>query len=85
MTRAQNGDTKHSAGCKRVFNHYDSDCARCRELIAGATARTGWQGAHFAHKARQERMDAASRDAHFVKGGVHDRGLCGPVCTFGDW
>jgi hypothetical protein len=81
----RNGDTKHAAGCKRVFAHYDAACPRCAELMAGATARTGWQGAHFAAKAQRERMDADAIKSHFAIGGAHDCGACGPVCTFGDW
>ena len=34
--------TKHRADCKRVFNRYDMDCERCRELAAGGKARPGW-------------------------------------------
>ena len=34
--------TKHRADCRRVFNRYDMDCERCRELAAGGKARPGW-------------------------------------------
>lgn len=77
--------TKHDGGCQMAFGRKDPACARCQELIAGAEPRGGWQKAYFANKARTERIQREASRKHFEIGGPHDRGLCGPVCTFGDW
>lgn len=36
---------------------------------------------------RKQQDERRSReiDAHFARGGPHDRGECGPVCTAFDW
>ena len=36
-------------------------------------------------KAQQEARRNSEIDAHFARGGPHDRGECGPVCTAFDW
>lgn len=77
--------TKHKKDCGRIFKKYDRTCPRCQELILGAQARPGWQGPHFAAKADRIRKDIDAIREHFAPGGRHDRGECGPVCTFGDW
>lgn len=73
--------TKHSH--KPNFGRHVPDCLRCQELKAGAEpVRQG--------RARErERTGGYPTDreigSHFAPGGPHDRGACGPVCTFGDW
>jgi len=78
-------DTKHTDGCKRVFDKYDPDCPRCQELAAGSPAREGWQKRYFARKRAEEIRRTADLHAHFAPGGPHATGKCGLVCTFGDW
>ena len=34
--------TRHNVDCERVFNRYDMNCPRCRELASGAKPREGW-------------------------------------------
>jgi hypothetical protein len=71
------GDGRH-----KPYGAYVDGCPRCDALRAGkARPRTGWsqQGK------LQEKMNAASREAHYGPGGPHQRGDCRPVCTFGDW
>ena len=53
--------TKHRADCRRVFNHYDMDCERCRQLAAGDKARPGW--GDLRRKAEAQRLrDIANHD-----------------------
>ena len=73
--------TRHASDCTRVFNRLDPKCPRCAELRNGAPARAGWSD----NKRRCEAVQRASIAAHFAPDGPHARGLCGPVCTFGDW
>jgi len=35
---------RHNNNCKRLFKQYDTTCARCRELKAGAAPRPVWHG-----------------------------------------
>jgi hypothetical protein len=58
------------------------DCKRCDELRSGSPAR---QAPHFARAAARRAADARGIAAHFAPNGPHARGVCGPVCTFGDW
>ena len=44
--------TKHRADCRRVFNRYDMDCERCRQLAAGDKARPGWGDRKRQHEAQ---------------------------------
>lgn len=76
---------KHSAECKRVFGRYDANCPRCKELMAGARPREGWQREYYARQAQRDAQREAAVQAHFAPGGPHAQGLCGPVCTFGEW
>ena len=48
--------TQHSLSCTRVFKKYDPSCPRCKELIAGAKPREGWQKQYFANKERDEKV-----------------------------
>ena len=84
-TMTQQDGTKHATDCGRVFNRYDAACPRCQELKAGAAPRQGWQGPYFSEKAHREAMWKRGLDEHFAPNGPHAKGLCGPVCTFGDW
>ena len=62
-----------------LFGRRIAGCPRCAELAAGAAPRR-WH--------RDPRMYVrvnADVLAHFAPGGPHERGACGPVCTFGDW
>ena len=38
-----------------------------------------------ATKKEQEARRNSDIDAHFARGGPHDKGECGPVCTAFDW
>jgi hypothetical protein len=74
--------TKHTH--RPNFGRKVAGCPRCDELANGAEAVT-W------NRPRTERERTGgyptSREiaAHFAPGGPHDRDLCGPVCTFGDY
>jgi len=73
--------TGHTCGGP-VFGRLTPGCPRCDELLAGAApvvqARRG-------QRARDESARIAEHREHFGPGGRHSRGLCGPVCTFGEW
>ncbi len=57
-------------------------CPRCLELANGAAPRQqAWRGL----RARNEAIERMAVDAHFAPNGPHAKGLCGPVCTFGDF
>jgi hypothetical protein len=71
--------TRHDADCKKAFGRFDKECARCRELIAGAPARKGWNS-----RAADDVRRGTEIDAHF-QGARHLSGGCGIVCTFGEW
>lgn len=79
------GATKHGAQCVMAFGRKSplGVCPRCDELTAGAAPRAAQYD--YGRKAREERRTLAGIAAHFAPGGPHARGLCGPVCTFGDW
>lgn len=68
--------TKHRDGCARAFARRDPECARCRELAAGAAPREGWGE----RRKRQEARLLAHIRAHDCA-----KAKCGPICTFGDW
>ena len=72
---------RHTCGGP-VFGRRTPGCPRCDQLEAGAAPiAQPWRG-------RRVQADAQlSREihAHFAPGSEHARGLCGPVCTFGDW
>jgi len=73
--------TKHTCGGP-AFGRLTAGCPRCDELIGGAAPVVqSWRG----QRARDEAMRIAEHRDHFKAGGRHARGLCGPVCTFGDW
>jgi hypothetical protein len=73
-------NTKHGPDCKMAFGRKDPNCARCRELMAGAEPRR-WRGAD--RRANERRLILEIRE-HF--GSVkHRTGGCGTVCTFGEW
>ena len=65
------------------FGQKFDDCPRCAELKAGAEP-VRWNG-----RSERERTGGYPTDreisSHFAPYGPHERGLCGPVCTFGDW
>ena len=64
---------KHRADCRRVFNRYDMDCERCRQLAAGDKARPGW--GDMRRKAEAQRLQAIAQ---------HDFAACARVnivCT----
>ncbi|MEV5944525.1 hypothetical protein [Streptomyces sp. NPDC051994] len=71
--------TKHTH--KGSFGRLVDGCPRCDELARGAKP-VSWQGDK--NRRDQEQRDAEHR-AHFAPGGPHQRGTCGPVCTFGEW
>ncbi len=57
-------------------------CARCKELAAGAPARSA--PAWVEDQQRRDRFAADRRraaDEHFAPNGPHARGTCGSVCT----
>jgi hypothetical protein len=66
--------TKHNADCKMTFGRKDASCPRCRELIAGAAART-WNPSRRDY----DRQRVQEIRAHVCTAS------CGPVCTFGEW
>lgn len=73
--------TKHTCGGP-AFGRMTPGCPRCDELLAGAAPVTqSWRD----RAKRDEEIRKASHAAHFAPGGPHQRGTCGPVCTFGDW
>lgn len=64
---------KHRADCRRVFNRYDMDCERCRQLAGGDKARPGW--GDMRRKAEAQRLQAIAQ---------HDFAACARVnivCT----
>lgn len=72
--------TQHSVDCKMAFGRKDPNCARCRELIAGAAPR---QWAISRRRENEARQIREIRE-HFGSQ-KHLSGGCGPVCTFGEW
>lgn len=78
-------NTRHNPDCKMVFGRKDPACPRCRELLAGAPPRAGWQQDYFSRKRQLETQQRQAIAEHFAPGGPHARGLCGPVCTAFDW
>ncbi|MFD7616598.1 hypothetical protein [Streptomyces sp. NPDC059802] len=71
--------TKHSH--KPNFGKKVDGCPRCGELKAGAEP-VSW---NVRHEVRLDEQRRRSINAHFAANGPHARGVCGPVCTFGDW
>lgn len=69
--------TKHKEDCRRVFKKYDTNCPRCKELMAGSPAREGWQKRYYANKKHAEQIRKIPHDCK--------KSNCGPICTFGDW
>lgn len=66
---------------KPSFGRHVEGCLRCQELKAGAEP-VRWD----ADRRTEERGRARRwQGQHFAPGGPHDRGDCGPVCTYGDW
>lgn len=63
------GGTKHDPGCRMKFGRKDPNCARCRELLAGAPTR-GW---------------GPSKNDRPAAPHSCERSGCGPVCTAGEW
>ena len=78
-------NTKHGNQCSMAFGRKSpaGQCARCDELSAGAAPRAAQYD--YGRKAREEAKTLAAIKNHFAPGSAHSRGLCGPVCTFGDW
>jgi hypothetical protein len=68
-----------------AFGRKDTRCPRCRELLAGAPARAGWQRDYYRQHAEQARIERLAFEAHFAPDGPHARGECGPICTAFDW
>jgi hypothetical protein len=69
--------TKHSPTCAMVFGRKDPTCARCVELMNGATPRAGWNDARKRADAQRSRAIAQ-----------HDFVACAAkhvVCTCFDW
>ena len=56
--------TKHNVDCKRVFNRYDLECPRCKELAAGQPARAGWGDAR---RQREAQLLRAIREHDFAE------------------
>jgi len=65
-----NTNTKHNQDCARVFSHYDTNCPRCKELIAGSKPRDGWQKRYYAQKSEQAHVPHRCNEI---------------VCTHGEW
>lgn len=62
------------------------ECPRCDQLHAGAAPREAHPAiSAVARKRADEEQTLAAHRAHFAPGGPHALGVCGPVCTFGDW
>jgi hypothetical protein len=72
--------TKHKADCEMSFGRKDPTCERCRELLAGAGSRDGWQRRYFSEKKRTEENRLAAIRTHDCKVSG-----CGPVCVAFDW
>ncbi len=70
--------TLHADACRMAFGRKDPNCPRCRELIAGAPARSGWNTRN-----RRAESDAAKRSA--IASHCCKRSGCGPICTAFDW
>ncbi len=77
MAWTKSTTTKHTCGGP-VFGKLAKrgDCPRCDELRFGAPA-VKWKESADVARCRDIRAHLAS-DRHL-------RGLCGPVCTFGEW
>lgn len=60
-------------------------CPRCDQLRNGAAPRTLSWVEDQNRKLAYDRADQAAHRAHFAVNGPHQTGLCGSVCTFGDW
>lgn len=73
---AETKATKHAENCKMAFGRKDPTCPRCQELLNGAAPRL-WQ-------ATRDQERSLEIVTHF-KSQRHQAGLCGPVCTFGDY
>jgi hypothetical protein len=70
----------------------EGQCPRCDERRAeqaeGIPARPApaWTGrAQRSQEATNGYPTRAEHDEHFRPGGPHQRGTCGPICTFGDY
>ncbi|MER7487964.1 hypothetical protein ABTY20_19060 [Streptomyces sp. NPDC126497] len=74
--------TKHNHAPR--FGRKFNGCPRCDELKAGAEPVTWSSG-----RTERGRVGSCPTNTevsnHFAPGGPHERGVCGPVCTFGDW
>lgn len=72
--------TKHKEDCQMAFGRKDKTCERCRELLSGAEARSGWQGAYYKNKKiNEENRSRWIREHDCSKDG------CGVVCTAFQW
>lgn len=61
-------------------------CARCWDMVTNdAPARADHAGATRGRRARLDAERSVEIKKHFVPGGPHDTGACGPVCTAFDW
>jgi hypothetical protein len=81
MAWTKSNTTKHTCGGPS-FGRLTPGCPRCDELLDGAAPVAQPWRAKAERDAEQTRR---SHREHFAPGGPHDRGTCGPVCTFGDW
>jgi hypothetical protein len=74
--------TKHNHAPR--FGQKFDGCPRCDELKAGA-APVRWGNGRTERGRTGGYPTDAEVSNHFAPGGPHERGACGPVCTFGDW
>ena len=74
--------TKHNHGPN--FGRRVDGCPRCAELAAGAEPIRQNRGSGRHSATDYSEMQRRATAAHFAPGGPHERGSCGPVCTFGD-
>lgn len=74
-----NGNTKHGNDCTMAFGRYSPEgkCARCDELRAGASPRSGWRSNMRRQNTRSMLETIKAHDC--AKSG------CGPVCTAFDY
>lgn len=78
---ADEGSTREAHNHPPNGAEHVEGCPAC-EQIAEALEVARWHAERAARHAAEDRRWHA---AHFAPGGPHERGDCGPVCTFGEW
>ena len=75
--------TPHTCGGPH-FGKKTPGCPRCDELLAGADP-VRWGGQAMKRGVTGGYPTDREINGHFAPGSPHQRGECGPVCTFGQW